>query len=567
MKKKITISIIAIISAISTVNAQSFKALGKVQKAIISVNTYDKNGDLLKSGTAFYIDKNGDAIADYSLFKGAYKATVIDMAGKQADVDCINGADDTYSVVRFRVNAKNNAFLPIATAKVENGEKVYSVPFSKEKLKTCNVSTIESASPVLEKYNYYTLSSVIDSVNIGCPLFNEKGELIGISQPFSKDKGYALDIKYKDELVIKAITNSASSMALNSIHISKGLPPTMEEALVYAYFKSRSCGNEEYMDIMNRFVAEYPKNSEGYIRRCTPLLDLCRFEEAEADLQKHYALSEDKATANYNIAQAIYNKLTYQPTPEYSKWTFDVALDYINKGVELFSQKNDTLKINESKVLKAQIYLGKKDYNSAIGVYDDLLNTTDNSASIFYAKSLACEYRGDTISEIIALMDSSIAKFPNPLPREAANYILRRGQLYSRAKKPRNAVVDYNQYCYLVNNQVSDIFYYDRSQIEMQAHMYQQAYEDITSAINLKPKDLDYKIEKAGMCLRFNYIDECISLCKEVLNIIPDDTSALRIIGYAQIQSGDKESARKSLQKAIDLGDELAKEIMDKYMK
>ncbi|MBQ7157616.1 MAG: hypothetical protein IJR86_07500 [Bacteroidaceae bacterium] len=557
-----------LLSAFTTLHAQTFKSLSKVQKAIVSLNTYDKNGDLLHSGTAFYTGKNGEAVADFAIFKGAYKASVIDMNGKKADIDCILGADDTYSIVKFKVATKGNAVLNTATAQCDNGTTIYAVPFSKEKVKTCKSSVIESATPVQEKYSYYTLIDDADSAQIGSPLFNGNGELIGILQPSIKGKGYALDIRFIDELKIKAISTSSANIALNAINIPKGLPDNLEEALVYAYFKSRSANNDEYMDIMNRFVSTYPDNAEGYLRRSTPLTDLCRFDEADADLNKYISLSTDKATAHYNVAQAVLNKLKYMPQPEYAKWTHDYANELIDKSIALFTASNDTAHIKTSKILKAQILTERKDYNDAINIYDELASMPgNNTPSIHYAKSQVCELRGDSIKDIIAILDSAIALFPTPHPREAANYVLRRGRLYNNIGMPRKAVLDYNEYCYLMNNQVSAIFYYDRSQIEMQAHMYQQAYEDITNAINGAPNNLDYKIEKAGMCLRFSYIDECIDLCNQALTVIPDDVTALRILGYAQLQKGNKETARTTLQRAIDLGDELSKDIMNKYFK
>ncbi|MBP5478801.1 MAG: hypothetical protein J6Y15_05510 [Bacteroidaceae bacterium] len=545
-------------------SAQAPKGIAKIQKAIVSVNTYDKNGDLLNSGTAFYVGANGEAIADYSLFKNAYKATVIDMAGKQADVDCILGADDTYSVVRFKVNTKGNAVLTCTNDSLTSTSQVFVVPFSKEKMKTCSNTTIESQSTLKDKYAYYTLSSDLGEANYGSPLFNEKGELIGILQTSLKEKGYALDIRFRNELTIKAIATNSENMALKSINIPKGVPESAEEALVYTYFKSRSAGNEEYLDIMNRFIAAYPDNAEGYIRRCTPYIDLCEFDKADADMNKYLDLSKDKATAYYNTAQTLYNKLTYQKEPAYNKWTYDLAIEHINKSLELY--KDNKAKTTDAKILKAQILSGKKDYDGAIAIYEQLASDKETAVpAIYYAMSIACESRGDSTSAIIALMDSAINKFGDPLPGDAANYVLRRGRLYAQIDKNRLAVQDYNQYCYLVNNKVSDIFYYDRSQIELKARLFQQAYDDINTAITMNPNKVIYYIEKAAMCLRFGYNDESIEACKVVLSANDKDTDALRILGFAQIQAGKKEEGKKNLQKAIDLGDENAKEIMEKY--
>ena len=83
----------------------------------------------MRQGTAVYVGANGEAIADYRLFKNAYQASVIDASGKQADVDCILGADDTYSMVRFRVNTKGNAVIPIVTSFQPMKSTVFSPMF------------------------------------------------------------------------------------------------------------------------------------------------------------------------------------------------------------------------------------------------------------------------------------------------------------------------------------------------------------------------------------------------------------------------------------------------------
>ena len=45
------------------------KFASKVRKGIVSVNTYDKQGNLLHQGTGFYVGANGEAVADYRVFK------------------------------------------------------------------------------------------------------------------------------------------------------------------------------------------------------------------------------------------------------------------------------------------------------------------------------------------------------------------------------------------------------------------------------------------------------------------------------------------------------------------
>lgn len=573
--KHILYILLSVISLTASAQLQPApKFVSKVQKAILSLNTYDKNGDLMKSGTAFYIGPNGEAIADYALFKGASKAIVIDASGKQSEVESILGADDTYSVVRFHVNVKGNASIAPATAIQPDGTTVYALRYSKDKVSVVPQATIASLDSIDGKYAYYKFSGDMGNDYVGGPVFNDKGELIAILHSAlaqgNLSYSYALDIRFRDELKILAIPTRSASMALNSINIAKGLPETLEECLVYTYLKSRSADNDEYLAILDRFVAAYPDCAEAYHRRSVPYTDLLRFDDADADLQKYLSLADDKPVANFNVAQSIFNKLHFLPEQPYDKWTPELVLQHLDKSIELETAANrDVTKDNivKSKELKAQMYIDMHDYDSAIGIYEDL-NTGDGRSPVYYyAMSLAKERRGDTLSVVIEDLDSAIAMFPEPLPSEAATFVLRRGQVLANAGRYRQAVLDYNQYVYLVNSKVSDNFYYDRAQIENNARMYQQALDDINTAITMAPGNALYHIEKAALCLRVNMIDECIDACNAALRIRDDITTAYRIRGYAEIQKNDLTSARISLQKAIDMGDDAAQEIMKTYIK
>ena len=364
------------------------------------------------------------------------------------------------------------------------------------------------------------LSADLGTEAVGAPVFNESGELVGILQSAVGGKSYVMDIRYRDELKISAFMPTATQVALNGINIPKGLPDTKEESLVYTYFKSQSASNEEYGALIDRFIRTYPDNAEGYYRRATLRADLRQYDEAEADLQQYESLSENKSAAN-----------VYAST------------------------------------LRAQILSVKGDVGGALAIYDRLCAEGHQSPGVLYAISALRETRGDSLADILAPLDTAIASFGTPLPREAANYVLRRGQVLANNEKYREAVLDYNQYAYLMNSKVNALFYYERSQIEINAHMYQQAYDDIISAVTAAPNNVAYRVEKAVICLRVNHVDECIEACQSALALDPNQPDAYRILGYAQLQKGDKTSARQSLQRAIDLGDENAQKLMDTYLK
>ncbi len=537
------------------------KWVGKVQKnSIFSVLTYDKDKNLMHTGTGFYVGEGGVAVADYRLFKDAYSAVACDMKGKKYEITHILGADDLYSLVKFKVDIKKCNPLKISySSGIDN--KVFAVAYSDRASTTCPQSFISEISPLDSGGVYMTLKDSIAQKYEGAPLFNEYEELIGIVQPNIGKNSYALGIKFIENLTISAITTKSSSLALNNIHIAKALPESMEEALVYIYFKSRSADNDEYMAILNEFIKTYPKNAEGYLKRATPLTDLKRFDEADNDLNTYLSLAEDKAKAHGNIAEAIYTKLIYQPEPAYEKWTYSVVMDHINQAIALDPNNFDYC------VQKGQVLMATKDYEKAVELYDSINTTSKRSPATFYAACLAHEGRGDSLDVQIALMDSALAEFGDSIPKSAASYVMRKARLCEAAGRYREAVMDYNTYCNISGSKVNDVFYYDRSQLERKGRMYQQCLDDLMRAININPKEALYHVEKSAIHLMVGQYDESIMEADNSLELNPELFDAYRIKGYAQIQNGDKVNGRKNLEKAVSMGDTSAQELIDTYLK
>ena len=568
MKKSILLTLSVLCIACITCAQPKFAV--KARKGIFSVHAYDKQGVLLHQGIGFMVGENGDLLADFRVLKGAYKVVAVGADGKQMQADYVLGADDTYSQVRFHVPMKTKVPYPVVTSVQPLKSTMYVLRPSDGTTIQSEQVVVEETSLIQGKYVYYGLDRQLDEKWIGSPVFNASGALVGILHSTLGTKSYVLDVRFCETLKMVAIPTNSASVALNNIFIPKALPATAEEALVYLYIKSRSVENEEYMDMVNRFVASFPKNAEGYLRRATPLIDLMRFDEAARDMEQYLSLVEDKAAGYYNVASLIFDKLRLQPEPAYEQWTLEVALQYVDKALSLNAvkpagepQKEEYIKCQ---TLKAQMLMEAKDYNAAIAIYDGLLQGGSGTAPAYlYAISMAREGRGDSLSAVVEPLDSALAVMGNPLPRDAANYVIRRGQLYANAGKYREAVLDYNQYVYLLEGKVSAVFYYERSQIEVNARMFQQALDDINKAIELAPRTPLYHVERAVITIRVGMLDECIESCQAAIRLNPDIIDVYRILGYAQLQKGDRENARLNIQRAIDMGDSAAQKLMETY--
>lgn len=553
--------------------------LKNAQKSIVSVIAYDKNKEMIHEGVGFIISEDGMVVSDYATFKDVYSAVVIDNKGKKFEVERIYGADDAYGLVKFSIdNHKTTPIKLASSTAVNRGAEVLAIGYFQNKPNVVPASTVEKKDIVESRFAYYTLSTEFDGKQVGKGAFNAAGELIGIIQSSVGGKSGVVDAALAQSLSMAAIQSRTAALALNNIHLKKALPDTAEESLVYLYFRSTTADDEEYLDLVDQFVTKFPDNAEGYYRRATPLIDLHRFEEADKCLDKYISLAADKSLAYSNVGKIIHSKLVYQPEPKYDKWTFDTAIDYMDKAIETLNpqienETDDNNKLSlevrqtECELEKAKILSSKGDHRAAIDIYEKVNEGKFRGPAIFMACSMAHAAAGDSLSVQVELMDSAVAQFKEPLPAEAAPYVLQRAQLLEAQGKYKKAVADYNTFLYLKNNKVSDQFYFDRSVLEMNGRMFQQAIDDINMAISMAPNKPDYYLHKSSIHLRVGQIDESIDAAEKCIQLAPDMSEAYCALGYALIQKGDKEGGRRNLEYAKSLGNENAQEIIDRYLK
>lgn len=565
-----------------TVSAQEAPAPGwlkNAQKSIMSIIAYDNNQEMIHEGVGFVISDDGMVISDYATFKDAYSAVVLDNKGKKFNVERIYGADDAYGLVKFSIDNKKTTPIKLASAtSVNRGADVYAIDYFKTKPNVVQASKVEKKDLIESRYGYYTLTTEFNGKQVGKGAFTTSGELIGIIQSSVGGKSGVVDAALAQSLSMAAIQSRTSALALNNIHLKKALPDTAEESLVYLYFRSTTADNDEYLDLCDQFVTKFPDNAEGYHRRALSLIDFHRFDEADKSLEKYISLATDKSQAYSNAAQIIHGKLQYMPEPKYDKWTFDTAIDYIDKAISELdpqiaaeSDENNKMalevKQTECLIEKAKILSSKGDHRAAIDIYEKINEGKFRGPAIFMAQSMEHAAAGDSLSVQVELMDSAVAQFKEPLPAEAAPFVLQRAQLLEAQGKYKKAVADYNTFLYLKNNKVNDTFYYDRSFLEFKARMYQQAIDDINTAISMAPTKPDYYLHKSSIHLQVGQIDESIAAAEKCIDLDPELSSAYCVLGYALIQKGDKDGGRRNLEYAKTLGNEQAQEIIDKYLK
>lgn len=124
------------------------------------------------------------ALSDYSLFKGAERAVIINSEGKQMPVDAVLGANDMYDVIKFRVaiTEKKVPALTVATVAPAVGAEAYLLPYSTQKDRTCTQGKVKKVTKIEDNYSYYTLDMRLKDKMVSCPVADANGQVFGLAQ-------------------------------------------------------------------------------------------------------------------------------------------------------------------------------------------------------------------------------------------------------------------------------------------------------------------------------------------------------------------------------------------------
>ena len=567
--KKILILPLLLFFLIQGSMAQTPKWVEKAKRAVFSVVTYDKNDKMLNTGNGFFVSEDGLALSDYTLFKGAERAVVITSEGKQMPVSLILGANDMYDVIKFRVaiTEKKVPALIVAKTAPAVGADAWMLPYSTQKSIACVTGKVKEVSKVAGEYHYYTLGMQMKDKMVSCPVMNAEGQVFGIAQ---KSSGidtvttcYAAGAAFAMAQKISAL--SLGDAALKKIGIRKGLPETEDQALVYLFMASSSLSGDDYEKLLDDFIRQFPANADGYLRRANYYAakgkdDQAWYDKAVADFNQALKVAQKKDDVYYNIGKLMYAYQLSKPEKTYKDWTYDTALQNVRQAIAI-----DPLPIYIQ--MEGDILFAQQDYAGALAAYEKVNASNIASPATFFSAAKTKELLKGDPKEVVALMDSCIARCPQPITADFAPYLLERAQMNMNADQARNAMLDYDAYHTAVKGEVNDVFYYYREQAALKARQFQRALDDIVKAIEMNPTDLTYQAEHAVVNLRVGRYEEAIQILNNILKADPKYAEAYRLLGLCQIQLKKTDEACGNFKKAKELGDPNVDELITKYCK
>ena len=553
MKKMMMIGCL-LLSAVATFAQPGWTK--NASKSVFTLKTFAADGSLIASSNGFFTSTNGEAVSNFTPFKGAARAVVLDAQGKEWQVTGILGVNDMYDVVKFRVNNRKTQPLAVSQTAAPVGSTAWLLNY--RDTKNVKSGPVRKAETFMGDYAYYTVAMTMSESQVSCPLLNDAGEVIGMMQQPASEKdtlSYAISARFVDSLKVTGVTYNDPALQLTQI--KKELPADLKEATVVLYLSATQMDSAAYANLIQDFIQQFPSAPDGYIYRAQQEVGDGNFTAAEKDMETALKNSDQKDETYFTYARMIYNKEIYQSAQPYPNWSLDKALSLIQTA-------NNGNPQPTYRQLEANIRFAQKDYNGAYAIFEELTKTNLRGADIFFGAARCKEMQKDTTA-MLALMDSTIATFDKPYLKEAAPYLWARAEARRNAGKYRDAISDMNEYETLMTATVNDNFYYIRHQTEIQGRLYQQALNDINRAIQINPKEILYYAEKASLEIRVGMYDGAIATAQECIGIDANNSDGYLFLGLAQCLKGQKAEGIKNLEKAKSLGDTQADALIQKY--
>lgn len=544
MKRVFSLFAALLLAVAVSAGARLPKKAVKAAQSVASVLAYS-DGVLKGSGTAVFVDGDGNLLAPYSLMLGADSAVVVDTKGKARPVLGIVGLDETCGCVRLRVAAdKKILYLPVSSAPVTAGAELYMLSYGKKsEVRSVMVSAIDS----LYSNAYYTLGGRAQAGSEGLPLVNASGELVALMQPaYAGDTcSYAIGGTVYNSLMATSATYGLgyySGMRLRTL-----LPQEKETALSCMYMQAMFGGKDSFANAVNDFIAAYPESYEGYMSKAEYLAEHCHdMDAAGKEWDRALSLTDNPAEVYFSKAKTIRAIVMDGNAPSHPMLSNDNVLSLLDEAIAA-----DSLPLCLQ--YKAGCLYEAGRYSDAYACYASLIGT-DIAQDGVYSNASQCQYVMKNYDVAIELMDSAVRHAGSNEPELAAPLLFRRGLMKDSIGRHRDAVMDYNLYEETLPYGLGSTFYYIRSQAETKCKMYQQALNDLEKAISIDPGYILYYFEKGLLCYRLNLLEDAAVALEQARRLDGSVADVYYLLGCTYSRQGNAPLAKENLSQAVELG-------------
>ena len=300
----------------------------RVEPSIIVLLTYNKEGRPLGQGTGFFITKDGDAITNYHVLKGASRAEAKTSDGKVYPVKKVVAEDEEGDLIRVSIDIPKEVVHPLSihSSFPEVGERIVVIGTPLGLEKTVSDGIVSAVREIPEFGKIIQVTAPISPGSSGSPVVNMNGEVVGVVS-FFLAPGQNLNFAIPGERIARLSPSDGKPL-------SEREEAREEEILAAAeqfYSAGRSyLGAGDYEKALPYFAEAIkinPNSADAYFQIGYCLAKLGRYPEAVEPYKESIRIKPDDIDTLNNLCVAYGILGRYQEATDACKQAIRIKAD------------------------------------------------------------------------------------------------------------------------------------------------------------------------------------------------------------------------------------------------
>jgi len=210
----VSLLVLSLITTATALAEPSAKTLDQVKRGVVSITTFDQDGQPLLIGGGFFVQSNR-LVTSIHVLKGASRATIRTFDGQSYCVEGILALNEDNDLALLQTNrAANVAPLSLAGNVESEGEKVTLVSALDDTSWKVSSGVTSNLWYIQGAGEYLRITAEVRHGNSGSPIVNDQGEVVAVA---------ALHIEGNDELSFAVPGEIIKSLLAFSRQLTPGL--------------------------------------------------------------------------------------------------------------------------------------------------------------------------------------------------------------------------------------------------------------------------------------------------------------------------------------------------------
>ena len=150
--------------------------------AVVYIETYDKNGKELYTGSGFIVEEGGKVVTNYHVIEDAHSIYVKVLNRSTYPVEKVMAYDIDRDIAVLRIGGSNLPTVKLGdSSNIVTGQRVLTIGSPLGLENTISEGLISNKNRIIDGYNYIQTSAPISSGSSGGVLLDYSGEVIGVT--------------------------------------------------------------------------------------------------------------------------------------------------------------------------------------------------------------------------------------------------------------------------------------------------------------------------------------------------------------------------------------------------